>query len=113
MTEEEQHQQAIEDMEKARECLSLGQFWVKCPALPPDHPNHMVLEIRGLVDNQVVYRFWMKSKGYFGYGMDSLYTVAMNTGLAKGYSDKPLWSLAQDQSWVAYGVNPDDDDLVG
>lgn len=110
MAEEDVNARAEREMKEARERLEVGQLWIKYPQLEPGHPNRVVFEVRGFVDNQVIYRIWLKHKQYFYYTLDSLYMFALNIGI---HYDDVTWVLAEEQDWAAHGVNPEEDDLVG
>ncbi len=94
----------------ARETLEVGQLWVKYPELPERHPNRKTLEIRGFVDDQVVYRYWLRTKGYFGYGMESLLSFGFDLEDRDKRGDKrgPALVKCEVQNWDDLGLTHED-----
>ncbi len=90
----------------ARETLEVGQLWVKYPELPERHPNRKILEIRGFVDDQVVYRYWLRSRGYFGYGMEAL--ISFGFDLEDRGAKGPAIVKCHTQNWDDLGLTHED-----
>lgn len=90
----------------ATQALEVGSIWVKYPELPETHPNRQTLEIRGIVDDQVVYRFWMKGRGYFGYAIESMIVFGMDLDPERRGGAALQKSEVQD--WLALGVPQED-----
>lgn len=98
-----EHDYYEEITENARTTLEVGQIWTKYPTLPEGHPNRQTIEIRGFVDDRVVFRFWMAKRGYFGYDMESLLTFGFDLDPERHRKGAAL-QKAEHQDWRSLGV---------